>query len=272
MRDPRDRLQELLACRATQELDASEKKELVQLLQDHPDWAADSFELTAASLELALNEQSPPLPESLRRKVAADARQYFSKTRQPSEPIRLVQPSKAQEPSGNAPGATRQSALWMGWLAAAALLVVTLMSWLPGLLQSPAGPLQARQELMAQDSEALILDWQATEDPAAQGASGDVLWSVQQQAGFMRIQGLQPNNPSRRQYQLWIFDRLRDERYPVDGGVFDIPAGADEVIVPIQAKLPVSEAHLFAVTVEQPGGVVVSSRARIVLLANRDPG
>ena len=44
------------------------------------------------------------------------------------------------------------------------------------------------------------------------------------------------------------------------------------MIVPIRAKLPVSDAHLFAVTVEQPGGVVVSSRDRIVLLANRGSG
>ena len=68
-------------------------------------------------------------------------------------------------------------------------------------------------------------------------------------------------------HQQWIFDRGRDERYPVDGGVFDIPAGSDEVIVPIHSKLAVDDAYLFAVTVEGPGGVVVSSRERIAILA-----
>ncbi len=40
-----------------------------------------------------------------------------------------------------------------------------------------------------------------------------------------------------------------------------------EVVVEIDAKLPVAEAALFAITVEAPGGVVVSSRERIALLA-----
>jgi anti-sigma-K factor RskA len=83
----------------------------------------------------------------------------------------------------------------------------------------------------------------------------------------MRFVGLPANDTSAEQYQLWIFDGTRDDRYPVDGGVFDIPAGATEVVVPIHARLPVRQAALFAVTVERPGGVVVSSRERIVALA-----
>ncbi|MEM9493444.1 MAG: hypothetical protein AAGC55_30125, partial [Myxococcota bacterium] len=86
-----------------------------------------------------------------------------------------------------------------------------------------------------------------------------------------RIRGLAANNVKRLQYQLWIFDPARDERYPVDGGVFDIPDAADEVVVPIDAKLAVAAPNLFAITVEPPGGVVVSSRERIVLLAQATP-
>jgi hypothetical protein len=83
----------------------------------------------------------------------------------------------------------------------------------------------------------------------------------------MRLEGLEVNAPDEYQYQLWIFDRNRDERYPVDGGVFDMPPGGDAAEVPIQAKLAVAEPTLFAVTVEEPGGVVVSSRARIATVA-----
>jgi anti-sigma-K factor RskA len=68
------------------------------------------------------------------------------------------------------------------------------------------------------------------------------------------------------QYQLWIFDRQRDQAYPVDGGVFDVTS-TGEVIVPIAAKLRVGDAALFAVTVERPGGVVVSRREHIVVTA-----
>ena len=40
-----------------------------------------------------------------------------------------------------------------------------------------------------------------------------------------------------------------------------------EVVVRIDPKLHVSEAALFAVTIERPGGVVVSKRERIVVTA-----
>ena len=85
----------------------------------------------------------------------------------------------------------------------------------------------------------------------------------------MRFRGLAPNDPTERQYQLWIFDPSRSdwEAEPVDGGVFDVGAGG-EVVVPIDAKLAVAETALFAVTLEVPGGVVVSDRERLVLTAS----
>ena len=77
---------------------------------------------------------------------------------------------------------------------------------------------------------------------------------------------VETNDPTQFQYQLWIFDKDRDDKYPVDGGVFDVgPDG--EVVVKISAKLHVNEPVLFAVTVEQPGGVVVSDRSRIAVTA-----
>ena len=100
-------------------------------------------------------------------------------------------------------------------------------------------------------------------------AYGDVVWSDATQTGYMRFRGLKANDPAVEQYQLWVFDAERDDKHPVDGGVFDIPAGVDEAIVPIDAKLPVSKAVLFAITVERPGGVVVSDRSRLPLLAER---
>jgi hypothetical protein len=51
--------------------------------------------------------------------------------------------------------------------------------------------------------------------------------------------------------------------------VFDV-AGTDadgEVCVPIDARLPIGKPTLFAITVEKPGGVVVSKRDRLPLLA-----
>jgi anti-sigma-K factor RskA len=83
--------------------------------------------------------------------------------------------------------------------------------------------------------------------------------------GFMRLIGMPINDPLQEQYQLWIIDPLRDDE-PVDGGVFDI-AESGEVIVPIQAKLHVTKPAAFAITIEKPGGVVVSTQERLPLLA-----
>jgi anti-sigma-K factor RskA len=82
----------------------------------------------------------------------------------------------------------------------------------------------------------------------------------------MRFRGLPVNTPSEEQYQLWIFARNQSDRTPIDGGVFDITS-TEEVIIPIDPKLPVQDAYMFAVTIEKPGGVVVSSRERLPLLA-----
>jgi anti-sigma-K factor RskA len=83
----------------------------------------------------------------------------------------------------------------------------------------------------------------------------------------MRFSGLAKNDPSRAQYQLWIFDKARDDKYPVDGGVFDVDSETGDVLVPIKATLAVNAPTLFAVTLEKPGGVVVSKRERLVVLA-----
>jgi anti-sigma-K factor RskA len=95
-----------------------------------------------------------------------------------------------------------------------------------------------------------------------------VVWSSSQQEGYMRFENLAPNDPAKNQYQLWIFDPTRAdwEAKPVDGGVFDVaPDGTS--VVPIDPKLDVRETALFAVTLEVPGGVVVSEREHLVLTA-----
>lgn len=80
------------------------------------------------------------------------------------------------------------------------------------------------------------------------------------------FEGCRSIRPPKSSIQLWIFDRNQSEETPIDGGVFDITS-TEEVIIPINAKLLVQEAYMFAVTIEKPGGVVVSSRERLPLLA-----
>ncbi|MEM6797556.1 MAG: anti-sigma factor [Acidobacteriota bacterium] len=120
----------------------------------------------------------------------------------------------------------------------------------------------------ASGGDLIRLPWTATEDPSAQGAAGEVIWSPSQQRGYMTFSGLAANDPTVEQYQLWIFDAQQDERFPIGGNVFNIAESATgEVVVEIQAGIEVVTPTLFAITVEKPGGVVVSSRERLPLLA-----
>ena len=82
----------------------------------------------------------------------------------------------------------------------------------------------------------------------------------------MSLANLPVNDPTKNQYQLWIVDPKRDE-IPVDGGVFDIPAGSDTAVIAIRNALQVSKPTVFVITLEQPGGVVKSKQEVVVALA-----
>jgi hypothetical protein len=154
-------------------------------------------------------------------------------------------------------------------LAAICLLiaVIVVATTLPfgRQVEPPQTPQQMRADFLANAHDLIRIVWSDGPTPIA-GAQGDVAWSKSEQRGYLRFEGLPVNDPLVEQYQLWIFDKNQDEKTPIDGGVFDITS-TGEVVIPIQAKLRVREAYLFAVTIEKPGGVVVSDRSRLPLLA-----
>jgi hypothetical protein len=195
----------------------------------------------------------------------------------PAAPAPTVSPAPTPVPPAEAPvipiRRRSRAPLIAAWTAAAACLALAAgaVIWARGrapTAPSPAtlSPAEARAELLATAPDAATFAWSRTTDAAATAASGDVVWSPSKQRGYMRFVGLAPNDPKVTQYQLWIFDELRDEKFPVDGGVFDV-SSTGEVVVAISPKLAVGGATLFAVTVEAPGGVVVSKRERIVVTA-----
>ena len=147
-------------------------------------------------------------------------------------------------------------------MAAAAVVVLALT--IPRG-QPAISPSQAADQLRAHTTDLVDLPFAGVgEFP---DATGRVIWSDAGQQGFMTLGGISANNPSKAQYQLWIVDPSRDADSPVDGGVFDIPAGSGKVVVPIQAKLAVHRPQAFLITLEQPGGVVKSKREKPVALA-----
>ena len=157
---------------------------------------------------------------------------------------------------------------YSGWLAAAAVVLFSTLGGGDGAAQDPVesaaiDPAAAAAALAEQDG-AIVAPWSVGE------LDGDVVWSDAANTGYMRIDGLPVNDPDESQYQLWIF-RGQDpsqEAHPIDGGVFDV-ARDGRVVIPIDAKLDVGRAGMFAVTVEAPGGVVVSDREEIVAVAAR---
>lgn len=274
-----DRRHELLADRALDGLTDAEAREL-EALGDAGD---DAFERAAAAAALAELERAgdgAPLPEALAARVLAAApRAAVAAPRAAPAPTAPAPLDRSRLEGRPASGRRRDRGRALAWSAAAAAAVVAAFGWLrpPRVVEHtqvvvrevaprPPTPAEARAALLAGSPDVKTLSWSATKDPSAQGASGDVVWSEARQQGYMRIRGLAANDPGLAQYQLWIFDAQRDDAHPVDGGVFDVQGG--EVVVPIHAAIRVFAPKLFAVTVERPGGVVVSKRERIVLTAS----
>lgn len=167
----------------------------------------------------------------------------------------------------------------LAWLCAAAALLIALFAWLDrGQLDDaitqapPLTPAEKMNRLIESGDEVRKVAWTVNDSAwiakNQQSVKGNVVWSDEKQEGYMTFQGLAPNQPSATCYQLWIFDKAQDDKYPISGGVFYIESSDEETVVPIDPELFVQEAYLFAITVEEPPGVVVSDRSRLPLLAS----
>ena len=245
-----ERCVDLLIQRATTGLGAAEAAELDALLARYPDADREAFEPAVAALTLGAGGARAPLPPALRARLLAQG----------------LAVAPVASPAGRA---SRPRSAAPAWWAAAASIVVAIAAWYPHLAGPPPAPTPAELRARLLASGAAVVHWTlaATDDPGAAGAGGDVVFDPASGRGYLRLSHLAANDPRRNQYQLWIFDAARDDRYPVDGGVFDVPASTGEVIVPFRARLGVARPALFAVTIERPGGVVVSGREHIVVVA-----
>lgn len=262
-----DRRRELQADRALFGLSPEEQRELDSLAVADENSEIDELEFAAAALDLALHADSEqPLPAHLRDRILK-----ASRTASPAPTAKPATLPSSQVGAGTQGGAPTRRELTAWFVAAAALLAAAYLGTRSPATPGASTPAGLREQLLAKraaDADAVVeVAWTRGEDETAANAEGDVVWSDVDQKGVMRFRGLAANNPSDAQYQLWIFDAERNDAHPVDGGVFDIPAGSGDVLVPITAKLPVRHAKMFAITVEPPGGVVVSDRSRLPLLA-----
>lgn len=246
------RMFDLLADRATEGIGETETQELERLLGVFPSQNADEFDRTAALINIAMmGSSNAPLPSRVRDRLMIDAGKYFGTRKQDSSassslnhseqvPVLVLRSQRTRAP----------------WFLAAATLAFAVLGWWQ--VYSPdetSQPLRLRYDEFSGSPDIVRVSWVGTENPYKK-VSGEALWSDSTQAGYMRFVGLEPNDPQRFQYQLWIVDPDRD-KHPVDGGVFDV-ANAGEMIIPMEAKLRVERPKAFAITLEKSGGVVVS--------------
>ncbi|MEM6484825.1 MAG: anti-sigma factor [Pseudomonadota bacterium] len=278
MNTDNERLLELLAQQAIEPLSKADQEELSQLLEQVSDTASDDLELAVAAAwqTFASQELMPEeAPASLKAKLQADADIFFAgaasnpisqstdlRSRTASvTPIDAALYAKAENYAKTEKRS--RGPLWAavsGWAIAAGLALVLV--W--GLeISDSAGPSADLVELLANKPETKVYPWGVSELEGYENVTGNVTWNSSLQQGFLRLSGMPTNDPAATQYQLWIVDPARDEE-PVDGGVFDIAVDG-EIIVPIDAKLLVSSPAAFAITREQPGGVVVSEGPLLVV-------
>jgi hypothetical protein len=244
--DPRfERFEELDAGRVLGDLDAEEVMEWQALAAELGTGAKSALDAFAAELEVVWAAGPAAMPSGLTAKLKGSI-------------PRPVEQVATRTTGGLVP--------WLGWAVAACLMLLLIVS----KREDSSVVVQVEPpvvEVLGDAPDAVRLAFAGAGDSYA-AASGEVVWSDALQEGYLTLANLPANDPASSQYQLWIVDPGRDE-IPVDGGVFDIPAGQGPVVVPIDAKLAVRNPAAFVITLEQPGGVVRSKQEVVVALAQR---
>jgi hypothetical protein len=301
------RLAELAVERWLEGLGAPQSIEFETLRARHPAFDIESLEEVAAVLRVSLTDSQDGLPERVRVRLAKGADEYFGPRATPYEGFAMTdlervsttdrprfwlayggwltaaaslllsvtlwveRPAPVQEArtvTPPAPSTIRQVP------ATPAVTASTPEQDVPDTEASntSGGELgdsaAERAQFMKIHAWLLQRSFLPGSDPTGQAVRGDVVWDANSQTGYMRFHGLRRNDPNVEQYQLWIFDARRDERYPVDGGVFDVRNASGDEVIRFAARLNVEVPLMFVVTVERRGGVVVSDRSRVAAVAH----
>ncbi|MEP6945408.1 MAG: anti-sigma factor [Acidobacteriota bacterium] len=277
-----DEIIDLLVKRASCGLDAAEQVRFDKLSVEFSYADDESFDIAAAAIGLIDTYDDEPMPAHLQARIVASGDDFIRSLG------RNTESAQAAAETGNDEfqkvfklDPPRRSWNWLAWaVAAAACIALAVNVWstrfaAPEIATLPKPPPTIQKPTVEEEYAKLLADpsgvVKAKWAPGAptgdlKAVAGDVVWSDQQQKGFMRLKGLPVNDKSRSTYQLWIFDKTQDKATPIDGGTFDVDKNG-EIIVPIDAKLKALGPELFAITIEKPGGVVVSKRDKMAAVA-----
>jgi hypothetical protein len=275
-------LYDLLIKKAVYGLDETEQTQLDELDTGKADQELHSLEITAAAIGMAGLTMAEAMPAHLRSRILEAAPMHLA----PEQTEEAPAPITSTDTILSAYDDTRreQHFSWfslLGWAAAAAACIALAINiWImqnpptpdtarvqvPAETPRPLSPAEMRDQMMRSDAAMVKATWGPEKMKEMKQVSGDIVWSGDKQMGYLRLQGLPKNDPSKETYQLWIVDRTRDQKYPIDGGTFDVSSDG-EIIIPINAKLRAASPEMFVITMEKPGGVVVSKQEKVAAVA-----
>jgi hypothetical protein len=218
-------LQDLFVERTLWGLDQDKETELSVAVGD-VDGTAYEFERTVGALCVGmLPGESEMMPDMVRDRLRALAgtdavrsiadagvnplgRDSLGSTERDSIPFTAG--AAAAEPATTPTGVGPMQ--WLGWLAAAACLTYAIFVTTPESGPVPGGVVPALMARVEGAGDIIRANWAgisaigAENHPLDSGVTGEVVWSDELDEGFMTIEGIEPNDPSEFQYQLWIFD------------------------------------------------------------------
>ncbi len=272
---------DLLTKKAVYGLDETEQLQLDEIDEGTAELEFSSLELTAAAISLAGFTDDEMMPAHLYSKILASSEEHLAADPMaatvawPPAQDRPAVYETADEESRSTPWFS-----WFGWAAAAAACIALALNiWFtrtqpveiaknqpPVNTPKTLSTVELRDQLLTATKDVIKAAWSEGNVKGLAKVVGDVVWSDEKQTGYMTLKGLPANDKAKETYQLWIFDKTQDPKTPIDGGTFDVNADG-EVVIPITAKLKALKPEMFAITVEKPGGVVVSQRGKIAAIA-----
>ena len=254
-----ERLIDLLALKSTQKLSIDEQRELNNLLDLYPEYTEDYFHEMTALAQVSFytqdNFNNEALPKQMRKRIL---HAYNTELGQSTlmDFINHYMRVFFYKPQ-------------YAWTLTVLMMIGLSFSMIEFRnYDANFRYLPLKRAVLENTAKDMIQFPWHSRSTAIESISGDIIWTDQGQKGFIKITGLPMNDPIQNQYQVWILDPLKYEQ-PVDGGVFDVTQTDKPVIIPINPKLPISKAVAFAITLEQPGGVVVTSQP-LLLTAPKD--
>lgn len=274
--EQRERFFDLLTMKAICGLNEAEERELQELDPETAEAEFRSLEQTAAAISMIGIESDEKMPSHIFNRIVDAAQENIRVSEDvKATPLPPPESAKAEEADRGTPWFS-----WLGWAVAAAACIALAVNIFVPRNEAPSvavnrpqveiprvlTPAEMREEMLRTNAGMIRATWAPGNVKELAQVSGDVVWSDEKQAGYMRFRGLPVNETSEETYQLWIFDETQDKATPIDGGTFDISSDG-EVVIPINAKLKARSPEMFAITIEKPGGVVVSKREKLAALA-----